>query len=127
MRQFASPRHQRGLSIIGLIFIGAIVLVLVILGARLAPAVTEYLAIERAVQKIKTEGTTVAEIRRAFDRHTVIDDIKSITSKDLDVTKVNDEIVISYAYIYQVQLFDNVRLLIDFAGTTNDRPAKKAP
>jgi hypothetical protein len=121
------PKRQRGLSIVGLIFIGGIVVVLLLVGARLVPAITEYIAIERAVQKIKNEATTVPEIRSAFDRHAVIDDIKSISSRDLDITKDNDRVVISYAYSYQIQLLDNVRLVIDFSGTTRDRPGKQVP
>ncbi len=119
--------RQRGLSIVGLIFFGGIIVVLLLVAAQLVPAVTEYIAIERAVQKIKGEATTVPEIRAAFDRHAVIDDIKSINSKDLDITKDNDRVVISYAYSYQMQLLDNVRLVIDFSGTTRDRPGKKVP
>jgi uncharacterized membrane protein YhiD involved in acid resistance len=127
MKHGALPRRQRGISIVGLIFFGLIVVVLLLIGAKLVPAVTEYIAIERAIQKIKNEGTTVAQIREAFDRHAVIDDIKSISSKDLDITKDNDRVVISYAYAYQIQLLDNVRLVIDFAGTTRDRPGKNVP
>ena len=120
-------RRQRGLSLVGLIFFGLIIVVLLLLGFRLVPAVTEYIAIERAVQKIKNEANTVGEIRAAFERHAVIDDIKSITSRDLDITKDNDKVVISYAYSYQIQLLDNVRLVIDFAGTTRDRPGRNVP
>jgi hypothetical protein len=127
MRTASLARRQRGLSIVGLIFVGGIVVVLMLIGFRLVPAITEYIAIERAVHKIKNEAGTVSEIRAAFDRHAVIDDIRSITSKDLDITKDNDRIVISYAYSYQLQLLDNVRLVIDFAGTTQDRPGKKVP
>ena len=125
--QLTLARRQRGLSLIAVIFFGGIIVVLLLLGFRLVPAVTEYIAIERAVQKIRNEATTVAEIRAAFDRHAVIDDIKSISSKDLDITKDNDRVVISYAYSYQLQLLDNVRLVIDFSGTTRDRAGKQVP
>ncbi|MCA3212934.1 MAG: DUF4845 domain-containing protein [Burkholderiales bacterium] len=127
MMQATLPRVQRGLSIVGLIVFGTIALLLVLLGAKLVPAITEYLAIERAVQKIKSEANTVADIRRAFDRYAAIDDIKSISSKELDITKVNERIVISYSYPYQIHLFGNVRLVIDFAGTTSDRPGRNVP
>ena len=60
---------------------------LLAIGFRAVPAVVEYIAIERALQKIKNEGTTVREIRAAFDRHATIDDITSINTKDLDITK----------------------------------------
>jgi hypothetical protein len=125
MFHHSAPQRQRGLSLVGVIFIGGIVVLLLLVGMRLVPAFTEYMAIERAVQKIKNEGQTVNDIRSAFERHAVIDDIKSITSRDLDITKENDRIVISYAYSYNVQLLDNVRLVIDFSGTTRDRPGKQ--
>jgi len=120
--------RQRGASLIGLILIGIIVVALLILGARVVPAVVEYIAIERAVQKIKNEATTVRDIQTAFERHRTIDDITSITAADLDITKEGDKIVISYAYQKKIPILDNVSLVIDFAGTTRDRqPARAVP
>ena len=119
--------RQRGLSLIGLIFVGLIVVALLALGFRIVPAVIEYIAIERAVQKIKNEST-VRDIQSAFERHRTIDDITSITSKDLDITKEGDKVVISYAYQKKIPILDNVSLVIDFAGTTRDRqPARAVP
>src|SRR5512145_1804360 len=119
--------RQRGLSLIGLIFIGLIAVALLALGFRVVPAVVEDIAIERAGQKIKNEGTTVREIQSAFERHRTIDDIPSITSQDLDITKEGDRIVISYAYQNKIPILDNVSLVIDFAGTTRDRQARAVP
>jgi hypothetical protein len=121
----APSRRQRGLSLVAVIFFGLIIVFLMIIGFKLVPAVTEYLAIERAVQKIKNEATTVGEIRSAFDRFVAVDYITSITSKDLDITKDNDRVVISYSYSYSIPIMDNVRLVIDFSGTTSNRPGKQ--
>jgi Domain of unknown function (DUF4845) len=126
MEKYRTRRRQRGLSIIGLIFIGLIVVGLLALGFKTVPAVVEYIAIERAVQKIKNEGNTVREIQTAFDRHATIDDITSIKSSDLDITKEGEQIVISYAYEKRIPILDNVALVIDFAGTTRDRRQRKA-
>jgi hypothetical protein len=112
------------LSIIALLFFGAIVAGLLVLGFKLVRPITEYLAIESAIQKITRDGTTVGEIRSAFDRYALIDDISSINSKDLDITKDNERIIVSYAYSYPIQVLDNVRLVIDFSGTTRDRAGK---
>jgi hypothetical protein len=121
-------QQQRGMSLIGLIFVGLIVVFLLILGSKVVPAVVEYIAIERAVQKIKNEGTTVRDIQTSFERHRTIDDITSITAADLDITKEGDKIVISYAYAKKIPVLDNVSIVIDFAGTTRDRnPAKAVP
>lgn len=118
--------RQRGMSLIGLIFVGLIVVFLLILGSKVVPAVVEYIAIERAVQKIKNEASTVREIQTAFERHRTIDDITSITAADLDITKEGDKVVISYAYQKKIPILDKVSLVIDFAGTTRDRQSAKA-
>ncbi len=127
MKNRRTRRSQRGLSIIGLIFIGLIVVGLLAIGFKAVPAVIEYIAIERALQKIKNEGSTVAQIQAAFDRHATIDDITSINSKDLDITKEGDQVVISYAYQKKIPIVDNVSLVIDFAGTTRDRQRRAVP
>ena len=118
------PRRQSGLSLVSLIFLGLIAIMLLTIGFKLVPSLIEYLAIDRAVQKVKNEGSTVREIRSAFDKHATIDDIKSITSKDLDITKDADGVVISFAYSYSVPIADNVRLVIDYSGSTRDRHGK---
>jgi hypothetical protein len=120
----APPQRQRGLSLVSLIFLGLIAIMLLTIGFKLVPSLIEYLAIDRAVQKVKNEGSTVREIRNAFDKYATIDDIKSVTGKDLDVTKDADGVVISFAYSYSVPIADNVRLVIDYSGSTRDRHGK---
>lgn len=111
---------QRGLSLVGLIFIGLIVVILTIVGSKTVPAVVEYLAIERDVQHAADSGQTVGSIRAAFDRYSTIDDITSIHGRDLDVTKDGGQVVVSYAYSYTIPLLSNVRLVIDFSGSSRD-------
>ena len=120
----ASARRQRGLSLIGLIFFGMIAVALLMLGFKIVPAAVEYIAVERAVQKIKNEGATVGEIRAAFDRYATIDDITSINGRDLDITKEGDQVVVSYAYEKRIPVMDHVWLVIDFSGSTRDRARK---
>ena len=123
-RRAAMPARQRGLSLVSLIFLGLIAILLLTIGFKLVPSLIEYLAIDRAVQRIKNEGSTVREIRSAFDRAATIEDIKSIGSKDLDITKDADGVVISFAYSYSVPIAENVRLVIDYSGSTRDRRGK---
>ena len=122
--RFVGAGRQRGLSLVSLIFVGIIVIALLWIGMKSVPAMSEYFAVEKAVQKAGAEGQTVGDIRRAFDRYATIDDIKSISSKDLDITKDADGVLISYKYSYSVPLTDNVRLVIDYSGSTRDRHGK---
>jgi hypothetical protein len=118
----STSKRQGGLGLISLIFVGLIIIALLIVGAKLVPAITEYMAIEKAIQAVRNQGETVPKIRSAFDRYAQIDDIKSVRGKDLDITKESDKVVISYAYSYTIPITDNVRLVIDFSGTTTSRP-----
>lgn len=116
--------RQRGLSLVSLIFVGVIVVFLLAIGAKSVPAMTEYFAIDRAVQKVAGEGQTVRDIRSAFDRYATVDDIKSISGKDLDITKDGDRVIVSYSYTYSIPILDNVRIVIDFAGSNRDHPGR---
>ena len=122
----AGARRQRGLSLVSLIFVGLIVVILLFIGMKSVPALAEYFAVEKAVEKAGSEGQTVREIRSAFDRYATIDDIKSITGKDLDITKDADRIIVSFAYSYSIPLMDNVRIVIDFSGTNRDHAAARS-
>ncbi len=127
LRRLPGAAQQRGLSLVSLIFVGVVVIVLLTIGMKVVPALAEYFAIERAVQKVGNEGQTVRDIRNAFDRYATIDDIKSISGKDLDITKDAEHIVVSYSYSYSVPVLDNVRIVIDFSGSNRDHPGRVSP
>ncbi|MEO8937616.1 MAG: DUF4845 domain-containing protein [Burkholderiaceae bacterium] len=112
----ASVSRQRGTSIFGLVIVVLVVGFLVIVAARVVPTFVEYRAIQSAVSKATATHTTVVEVQKAFDRSAAIDDITSLASKDLTIEKVDDEIVVTYAYTKKIPLFGPVSLTIDYAG-----------
>src|SRR6478735_3495877 len=87
---------QRGVSLFGLMFWAILIGIVALVALKVAPTVNEYLTIRRAVEKIASSGaTTVPELRNAFDRQKEIEySIQAIGGKDLDITKVNDKLVI---------------------------------
>jgi hypothetical protein len=117
-RRGPSAAGQRGLTLLGLLFWAILVGVVALVGLRVFPSVNEFLTIQRAVNKIATEGgTTVPEIRAAFDKQKDIEyAITSISGKDLDVTKENEKIVIRFAYDKEIELMAPVYLLIKYEG-----------
>jgi hypothetical protein len=113
-------RRQRGVTLFGLLFWAVIVGFVALIGMRVLPALNEYFTIKRAVNRVATEGSTVAEIRAAFDKQKDIEySIVSISSKDLTITKENDKVVVSFAYDKEVELVSPVFLLIKFEGRSN--------
>ena len=116
-----SARGQRGFTLFGLLFWAIIVGFLALIGMRVVPALNEYFTIKRAVNKITSEGTTVPEIRNAFERQKDIEySITSISGKDLSVTKENDKIVVSFAYDKEIELMAPVFLLLKFEGRSSN-------
>ena len=110
--------HQRGVSLIGLLFWAIIIGFLGYVLVRALPTLNEYFTIQSAVNKIAaTNPTTVGEIRQQFDKQKDIEySIASISGKDLDITKENDRIVIRFAYSKELELIAPVYLLIKYEG-----------
>ena len=107
--------NQSGLSFIGLLFVVGVLACLGILGAQAFPTVVEYQAILKATQKASAGGT-VAEVRQIFQRAADIDDIKSISAKDLDVTKNGDKVIVKFAYTREIHMFGPAWLLLKYVG-----------
>lgn len=60
----------------------------------------------------------MAKVREAFTRRADMDDVKSVTAQDLEITKEGGELVISFKYENKVPLFKNVSLVFDFEGSS---------
>jgi hypothetical protein len=110
--------RQRGVSLFGLLFWAVVIGFIGYLLVRVLPTVNEYFTIQRAVDTIAaSQPATVAEARQAFNRQKEIEySITSITSSDLDITKVNERVVISFAYDKEVPLMGPAYLLIKYEG-----------
>lgn len=112
------PRRQRGITLFGLLTIAVVIGFVALISIRVLPTLNEYFTILKAVNKVAQEGgSTVAEIRRAFEKTKDIEySITSISAKDLDITKENDKIVVRFAYDKEIELVDPVYLLIKYQG-----------
>jgi hypothetical protein len=113
-------QRQRGVTLIGLLFWAVLIGFVALVGMRVFPTLTEYWTIQRAVNKVAQEGgTTVPEIRAAFERQKQIEySITSIGGQDLEITKINDKVVVSFAYNKEIPLIEPVYLLIKYRGTS---------
>ncbi len=111
-------RRQRGLTLIGLLFSGIIIALVALVVMRVVPTVIEYFNIKKAVVRATSASPSglPSEIRTAFDRSQAIDDFSAIAAKDLVITKVNDQTVVSFAYEKRVPLFGPASLLIEYKG-----------
>ena len=113
-----SKQGQRGITLFGLLFWAIVVGMLSLVAIRVVPTAIEYFTIMRVINKVSGDpsATTVPQIRTAFDRQREIDDFKAISGKDLSITKENDQVVLSFAYDSEIELFKPVYLLIKYEG-----------
>lgn len=115
-------KKQRGLTITGFI-LGAIVLMLVLVtGFKVLPALIEYKAIERQMKSIADDATlrggTRATLDRAWAMRASVEGIKSITNEQIDFEKQGDQIVVTGEYFVKVPLFWNTSVCFDFKPTS---------
>jgi len=106
---------QRGISFIGLLFVGGVLACTFVLGAQVLPTLLEYQAITKAATKAAA-GSTVPEVRSIFDKAGQIDDIHSIAGKDLDVTKEGDKTVVAFSYAKEIHMAGPAYLLLKYNG-----------
>ncbi|MBU1365093.1 MAG: DUF4845 domain-containing protein [Gammaproteobacteria bacterium] len=113
-------KNQRGVALSGLLFWSIVLILVTVLGMKVAPTFIEY---QKLVKDIKATAakagpeSTVAEIRSSFDKFADID-LLDIKGRDLDISKDNGRIVISFEYEKRIPLFWNVGLVIDYKGST---------
>ena len=114
----AGKSRQRGISLFTLIFILAVLGSVGAIGMRAFPSVVEYQAALKAINRAKDENT-VAAVRAAFDRAAQVDNITSITGKDLEITKDGDKVVVGFAYEKEFHMFGPAWLTLKYAGTSH--------
>ena len=110
-----SKSRQRGISFIGLVFVGSIIAMAGVVLAQVFPTVLEYQSITRAANKAAT-GNSVVEVRTIFERAQAIDDFKSVSAKDLEITKEGEKVVVSFSYQREIHLTGPAWLTLKYAG-----------
>lgn len=108
---------QQGLTFFGLLIVGILLAFAGVIFAQLVPTYIEFMAVEKAVQKA-SEGTTVAEVRSIFDKAAQIDDITTITGKELEVSKQGDRVVVSFDYQREIPLMGPAYLVMKYTGSS---------
>lgn len=127
MKLKSCTRHQeKGLSLVGFMFVIVVVALLAVLGMKVVPTVVEFMAVKKAIVNAKAAGTTAVEIQNSFDRQKSSNYIDSVNGKDLEITRTGDGFEVAVAYQKKIELVGPASLVIDYVATTGNKPAKKA-
>jgi hypothetical protein len=116
-------QRQRGVTFVGMIFIGGLIVFVAVIGLRLIPAYIEYATILNHVRDLArspdARGASEREIQQLFNRRAQIDNVSAVTGDDLEVTKDGDQVHIVAAYSTKVKLIGNVSACIDFTASSD--------
>jgi Tfp pilus assembly major pilin PilA len=109
--------RQRGLSMIGFLFVAAVVVTCVMIGFRVLPAYIEHYSVQQALEQSLAETkdlNSAAEIRKAFQKHADAGYIDSVSARDIDVVKSKNEVTASVSWTRKLPMVANVSLLLEF-------------
>lgn len=109
------PSRQRGITLLGMLFVGVVMAVVGVVGAQVFPTFLEYQSVLKAANKASSGGT-VPEVRKIFDDAATIDNIQSIKGSDLEVSKVGEKVVVEFAYQREIHLVGPAWLTLKYAG-----------
>jgi hypothetical protein len=112
--------QQRGLTMIGFLFVTTVVVVCVMLVFRVTPAYIEYYSVQKALEQSLTDAkdlNSAADIRAAFQRRVDSGYIESVNGRDVEITKSKNEITASASWTRKLPLVANASLLLEFEAS----------
>jgi uncharacterized protein DUF4845 len=114
-------RHQRGISMIGFLFVAAVLLVCALLAFRMIPSYIEYYTVQKALESAISENAdpNLNNIRRSVDRKLGADYVDSVQGRDVQLSRVGNEITAYVNWEKRLPLVHNVSLLIEFNASAS--------
>ena len=109
---------QRGVSIMGLLTGLVLFIVVALFAMKLLPSFMEFRTAKTAIEIIAKSAQNPADVRRAWEARSAIDNITSVTAKDLEIGKDGNQMTVAFAYRKEVPLFGNVGMYIDYAASS---------
>jgi uncharacterized protein DUF4845 len=117
--------RQRGATLLGMLVILAILGFALYGAIRLTPVFFEYMAVSRALEqtaKDHADGpTTPQDLRTSLERRWTVEDIHSLTVKDIEIKKTGGGWTMRAWYRAEAPFIANVSLVADFDKTVTIR------
>ena len=109
-------RKQQGVTLIGFIFMAALVAGAGIIVFRAVPIYNEYFTMQRILKSIDlgNQDAPPAEIRKQFELKASADYVYDIKSRDIQITKENGRIILTVPYQRTIPIAGNVSILFEF-------------
>jgi len=115
-------RKQEGVTLSGFIVVSIVGIIFLLFGFKVGPAYFEYYSIQKQLKAIAEEPSGKSGVRReieaAFAARSVIENIKSISTGDIQIAKEASGVVLSAEYSVKVPIVGNMSACMDFSPSS---------
>jgi len=119
--------QQRGLTMIGFLFVAVMLVFVAMLAMKLVPAYIEYFSVKKVLSSMGQESDikskSNAEIRTDFANRASVAYVTVVKPEDLSVDRRGGTPVISANYTFRTKLFGNISLVADFSASSDPSAA----
>ena len=116
-------RRYRGVTLTGFLMIAVVLIFAALLLFKIGPPYVEFLSIQSNLRAIANDPEGRAGIRRVvedlFDRRSAIENITSVKAREIIISKVGDNVVLSFEYTVCVPIVFNIRACMDYNPTSS--------
>lgn len=111
-------KSQRGMTLIGLLLVLGLIGYFVLMALRLAPGYLEFMNVSKTIESLKSENgianMPVPEIRKLIQKRFDVNDVTSITPKDVQITRKKGRLLIGADYEVRKPMFANIDIVTHF-------------
>jgi hypothetical protein len=121
--------QQRGLSMIGFLFVAVVLVMLAMLAMKVVPAYIEFFGVKKVLADMAHQSDlrnmSNGEIRNDFEKRASVGYVEAVTGKDLMVDRRGGTPVVVAEYTFRTKLVHNVSLVIDFSASSDPKSAPR--
>jgi hypothetical protein len=120
-----APMHsqQRGLTMIGFLFVAVMLVLVAVLAMKLVPAYIEFYTLKEIIATMGQEPNirtkSNLDIRNEFAARANTSYVTVVNKDDIVITRQGGVPVISVDYEYRTKLIGNVSLVVDFSASSD--------
>lgn len=119
--------QQRGLTMIGFLFVAFVLVMVAMLGMKLVPAYIEFFSVKKILatmgQESDLKSKSNSDIRSDFSKRANTSYVTVVKPEDISITRSDGMPVISVEYEFRSKLVGNVSLVVDFSASSDPNAA----
>jgi predicted membrane protein len=115
--------QQRGLTMLGFLFVAVMLIFVAMLAMKLVPAYIEFFSVKKILntmgQESDLKSKSNADIRNDFIKRADVGYVTAVKPEDLTIDRRNGAPVVSADYVFRSKLVGNVSIVVDFSASSD--------